>query len=76
MQKHARIIERLAHECGSQIELAETIGVSNTRLSKWKTFGVPPRHWPLLLRIAEQFRVPLTLHDLDRGSPLTRKRAA
>jgi hypothetical protein len=78
MLSHEKIIEKLAAKIetpdgkpGSQLDLAALLGVDNSRLSKWKIVGIPPRHWPALLRIAKDRGMPLSWKTLDQGSPLT-----
>lgn len=75
--EHWRIIEQLAEHVGSQIGLAVALGVDTSRISKWKNgLGIPPRHWPRLLKIAQVHGIALTLEDLEDRSPLSRKLAA
>jgi len=66
---HRAIIEDLAQRIGSQALLAEALGVVPSRLPKWKLVGIPPRHWPVLLRIAKRYRYRLNLDQFEACSP-------
>lgn len=61
---------------GTQRALADALAVDFTRVSHWLSDGIPPRHWPAMLRIAQRSGYPLTLEDLESGSPLLRSAAA
>ena len=66
--QHSRIIDGLADRMGGQIRLAKHLGLSNTTISHWRNDdGIPPRHWPALLRIAKRLGYHLTLGHLDIG---------
>jgi len=69
---HREIIEALSARMGSQTMLAERLGVDRTKPVHWKTRGIPPRHWPLLLRLAKQHRYPLTLDRIAACAPKRR----
>jgi hypothetical protein len=71
-----RAFDLVAATFGTQRALADEIGVDFTRISHWLTDGIPPRHWPAVLRIARQSGYALTLEDLETGSPLLRSAAA
>jgi transcriptional regulator with XRE-family HTH domain len=66
--QHSRIIDGLALRMGGQIKLAERMGLSNTTISHWRNDdGIPPRHWPALLKLAKRVGYHLTLGHLDAG---------
>ena len=67
--QHAQIIDQLSERLGNQQKLADRLGVDDSRLSKWKGAGIPPRRWPELLRIAKRQGYRLTLNQLENGSP-------
>jgi hypothetical protein len=71
---HNEIIDKLAPLLGNQQNLAERLGVHESRLSKWKIVGIPSRHWPEFLRIAKQTATPLTLDQIEAASPRHRRR--
>jgi hypothetical protein len=71
---HNEIIDKLAPLLGNQQNLAERLGVHESRLSKWKIVGIPSRHWPEFLRIAKQTATPLTLDQIEAASPRRRRR--
>jgi len=71
---HSEIINTLAPRLGNQQNLAERLGVHESRLSKWKLVGIPSRHWPEFLRIAKQTATPLTLDQIEAASPRRRRR--
>jgi len=66
---HREIIEGLSERIGSQSLLAAKLGVDRTRLPKWKNVGIPPSHWPALLKLAKRYRYRLSLDKIDRCSP-------
>jgi DNA-binding transcriptional regulator YdaS (Cro superfamily) len=66
--QHSRIIDELSERLGGQVKLAGKLGLSNTTISHWRNDdGIPPRHWPTLLRIAKRAGYRLTLGQLDSG---------
>lgn len=66
--QHSRIIDGLARRIGSHKRLADRLGLSNTTISHWRNDdGIPPRHWPALLRLAKQVGYRLDLGHLDAG---------
>jgi len=69
---HRAIIEELSERIGSQSLLAEQLGVDRTKTTHWKTRGIPPRHWPMLLKLARRHRYPLTLNHIAACSPQRR----
>jgi hypothetical protein len=56
-------------ELGDNRTLGELLGVHPSRVSRWKSDGIPAEHWPRLIRIAQARRVWLTLDMLEQGSP-------
>jgi transcriptional regulator with XRE-family HTH domain len=66
--QHSRIIDELSERLGSQTRLAERLGLSNTTISHWRNDdGIPPRHWPTLLKLAKRSGYRLTLGALVAG---------
>jgi len=66
--QHSRIIDDLSKRLGGQVKLAAKLGLSNSTISHWRNDdGIPPRHWPALLRIAERAEYRLTLGQLETG---------
>jgi hypothetical protein len=65
--RHSQIIDDLARSIGSQAELARRLDVGEEQVSRWKERGIPARHWPCVLAIANY---SLTLDDIVSGSPL------
>jgi hypothetical protein len=73
---HSRIIDGLAERLGTQVALAERLGVDDTQVCKWKLRGIPARYWPRVLALANGPLFPLTLNDIESGSPLTTAKPA
>jgi transcriptional regulator with XRE-family HTH domain len=66
--QHSRIIDDLSGRFGGQIRLAARLGLSNTTISHWRNDdGIPPRHWPTLLKLAKRAGYKLTLGQLVAG---------
>jgi transcriptional regulator with XRE-family HTH domain len=66
--QHSRIIDELSERLGSQTKLAAKLGLSNTTVSHWRNDdGIPPRHWPALLKLAKRAGYRLTLGALVTG---------
>jgi len=66
--QHSRIIDDLSDRLGGQVRLAAKLGMSNTTISHWRNDdGIPPRHWPALLKIAKRAKYRLTLGQLVAG---------
>lgn len=72
--EHRDIIEALAKKAGGGRFLAERLGVSESRISKWKLMGIPARRWPEVHRLCRQFGLRYTFRDIETGSPLCHKR--
>jgi len=68
--KHDRIIDLLTEAMGSQRELGEWFGLSHSTICHWKGDGIPARHWPELLRLANAYGLKLKLEDIEAHSPL------
>lgn len=66
--QHSRIIDELSERLGGQIKLAAKLKLSNTTISHWRNDdGIPPRHWPAVLRLAKRTAYKLTLGQLEVG---------
>ena len=68
--KHDRIIDLLTEAMGSQRELGEWFGLNHSTICHWKGDGIPARHWPELLRLANAYGLKLKLEDIEAHSPL------
>lgn len=67
----ANLRSRGGHGAASgQRELGRRFKLSNTTICHWKGDGIPARHWPRLLEIADAMGFPLSLEQLAAGSPL------
>lgn len=66
---HGDIIRAL----GGYQKLAPIVGRDVSTVFRWQETGIPPAFWPSVLRLAKRKRVELTLHQLERGSPLIQK---
>lgn len=73
---HRKIIEGLSGRMGSQSLLADKLGIGRSRITKWKTVGIPPRHWPKLLDLAKRHHYRLTLNSIANCSPPNRRGTA
>lgn len=72
--QHGRIIDDLSERVGGQRELGVLMGgMDKTTICHWKEDGIPARHWPRLLEVAERAGYKLTLRQITSGSPLTAK---
>ena len=72
--EHTRIIDDLVLLHRGQARLGRRLGVGGYDVCRWKSRGIPPRHWARLLEIAAAKRYPLTLAKLEKHSPLRRRR--
>ena len=68
---HATIIERL----GGYQYVAEHVERDPTTVCRWQSNGIPPEHWPAILRLARRQRLRLKLEQIERASPLWGKHA-
>jgi hypothetical protein len=65
MRTHAEIIDRL----GGQGPVAVMLRRNKSTVSRWATYGIPPHAWPIVLQLARQKRLGLTLEQLAEASP-------
>lgn len=73
--EHRDIIEALAHKAGGGKLLAARLGVSESRISKWKLMGIPARRWPEVHRLCRALGLKrISFRDIEEGSPLCHKR--
>lgn len=67
--QHSRIIDELSERLGSQSRLAAKLGFAVSTISHWRNDdGIPPRHWPAVLKLAKRLNWHrLTLDQIAAG---------
>ena len=69
--QHARLIEHL----GGFRLVATKLGLDPTTVWRWQGNGIPPERWPDVLRLAKKIGLVVTLDQLMRASPVSRRKA-
>lgn len=67
--------DEIINSLGGPKVVAEHIGVHRTTVWQWMTRGIPPRHWPAILRLCRNHRVRVSLDHLEETYPLTARAA-
>jgi hypothetical protein len=64
--RHDRIIDLF----GGNTPLARLFGLTDSAISRWRTAGIPPAHWPLLVDFALAHGLDeITIEELRAGLP-------
>jgi hypothetical protein len=61
---------------GDYRTVARKLGRHHSTISRWKTAGIPPEHWPQIIRLAKRANVRITLDQLAAASPVFGRTAA
>lgn len=69
--RHDQIIEHL----GGFRHVAGKLGLDPTTVWRWKGNGIPPERWPAVLHLAKRKGLIVTLDQLMRASPVSRRKA-
>lgn len=68
--QHGKLITAL----GGPTAVAALAGVDANTPVKWPQRGIPPAHWPVLIRHARRHGIRININDLYNASPLYRPR--
>jgi hypothetical protein len=55
---------------GDYRTVARRLGRHHSTISRWKSAGIPPEHWPQIIRLAKRANVRITLDQLAAASPV------
>lgn len=63
---HRAILNAIAH----YTVIAQRLGVHPSSVCRWQSQGIPPEHWPAIVRMARAKHLRgITLELLEAGSP-------
>jgi transcriptional regulator with XRE-family HTH domain len=70
---HRSLLKRL----GSNPEIAAALGLDHSTVSRWRTGGIPSRHWVAVARYAaKRLNMPVSAEDIASARVRPRSRAA
>ena len=69
--RHDKIIDHL----GGFRHVAGKLGLDPTTVWRWQGNGIPPERWPAVLQLAKRKGLIVTLDQLMRASPVSRRKA-
>lgn len=65
---------KIIHSFGGPAKASKLLGVDVSAIYQWQAFGIPPRRWRDVWRVAQSTSAPWTLDDIAYSKP-TRKAA-
>lgn len=69
-------IPQIIDRAGGAAAIAKRIKKQPTAVYKWKTIGIPDRHWPVLIEMAEEAFGPADLYSANAATRAEMRKAS